>query len=1016
HTHGHPTTRPTPPTTHLDLPTYPFQHQRYWLHSDPSSSSPDADGLNHPLLRMTVALPDTGGTLFTGRLSVDAQPWLADHAVLGTVLLPGTGLVELVLQGAARVGCDTLEELVLEAPLVLPEHGAMSVQVALGAPEESGTRTVAVYSRPEKSPADLPWTRHAAGTVTPAGAEPAFSPTEWPPPGALPVDLTDAYQRLLVRGYHYGPVFQGLRAAWRRGDEVFAEVALPEETTPEAAAFGVHPALLDASLHAFVLDLHEDRSDAEDAVPPTRLPFAWHGARVHAPGAAAVRVRLRPVAADAVSVDVADLEGTPVASVESLVVRPVSTEQLRTAANALGAADTWRYHVAWEAAPDPAALGTLSGTWLAVGSPVPVDSPVADLLAALEAAGAGLVRLDVPAGTTRDALASRLSDLAVPLAGVVSCLPLAEGDHPEFAGLTTGLTDSLALVQALGDANVQAPLWCLTRGAVAVDDTEEVTSPEQAMLWGLGRVAALEHPDRWGGLIDLPAEPGEHDGARLTGILATTGGPEDQLALRTSGVFRRRLAPTEGPTRAATEPSTGAAPEGWAPRDSVLITGGTGGLGVQVARWAARHGAPEVVLLSRRGPAAEAVNALRAELAPLGTRVRAVAADVADRASLAAALGGLRADGCVVGTVVHAAGIVDDCPVADLRPADLARVSAVKTVGARLLQELLETGEAGEVRQKPLEAFVVFSSIAGVWGSGRQAAYAAANAYLDAFVQQRRSRGLAGTALAWGPWAGGGMVDATYEHQLRRRGLTPMDPEAAVHHLGRSLAADDTATVIADVDWTAFHPSFTALSPSPLFDAVPQVQRAQRVRRAAAPSATAGGGTLAAQLARTTPEEQERLLLQAIRTQIAAVLALDSREAVAPDRALGEIGFDSLMAVDLRNRLNTATGTRLPATLVFDHPTPLALARYLRSVVVPDRVDPAALAAEEFDRLETAVLALAPDTAARSVLAMRLGALTAKLEDFERTADADAEGVEKSLETATAEELMQLIDTEFGDV
>ncbi|MFH8387936.1 type I polyketide synthase [Kitasatospora sp. NPDC018058] len=874
----------------------------------------------HPLLGAVVVSPESGGVVLTGRLSVETQPWLADHAVFGTELLPGTAFVELALRAALEVDCTTVEELTLEAPLALPERGGTAVQVVVGAPEESGTRTVAVYSRPEKSPADLPWTRHATGVLAPHRPTPSTGPAEWPPSDAVAVEVEagGVYERLAARGYRYGPVFRGLRALWRRGQEVLAEVELPPGQAANAVAFGVHPALLDAALHAlpFTTDLF-----AEGEV---LLPFSWNGVTVPAPGASTLRVRLTPVGAGTVSLEATDASGAVVVSVASLVLRPVDAAQLRAAAGVVEA-DTWRYEVAWERVPGTATGASLSGTWLAV---VPAglsgaagDGSVDGYLAALAAGGAEVVRLDVSAADAeREALASMLAGAqegCSPFSGVVSLLGLDGNAHPLAPGVPAGVAGSLLLLQALGDAGVQAPLWCLTRGAVSTDVADPVTEAGQAMLWGLGRVAALEHPERWGGLIDLPTGTDSRSAELLVGVLAGPGG-EDQLALRPQGVFRRRL------VRAAAPAGDGGRP----PRGAVLITGGTGGLGVHVARWAAGCGAEDVVLLSRRGAEADGVAALREELEARGTRLRVVAADVTDRESLTSVLAELRAEDLAVTTVVHAAGVADECPLDDLRLADLTRVVAVKAVGARLLEELLD--EPAQSEGAGLEAFVVFSSIAGVWGSGRLAAYAAANAYLDAFVQQRRSRGLAGTALAWGPWAGGGMVDATYEHQLRRRGLTPMDPEAAVHHLGRSLAADDTATVIADVDWTAFHPSFTIARKSRLFDTLPQVRRA-RPHRPAADGDPADRARDTASLAGATEAEQEASLLDLVRREVASVLGHAGPEAVDPGRAFNAAGVDSLMAVELRNRLVRALDVALPATLVFDHPNPSALAGHLRA-------------------------------------------------------------------------------------
>ena len=311
----------------VELPTYAFQRRRFW--SKPASTTPaDAAGLglggaDHALLGAVVERPDSGGVVLTGRLSLAAQPWLADHVVGAVILFPGAGFVELVIRAGDEVGCAIIEELVLAAPLVVHPGGGVQVQVVVGPAGESGSRAVSVYSRGDQS--DGEWLLHAEGTLGVTAAEASVDLSVWPPVGAESVDISDGYARLAARGYEYGPAFQGLVAIWRRGPELFAEVAAPVEAGVKVDGMGIHPAVLDAVLHAAGL--------AVDSAQ-TMLPFCWRGVSLHAGGAGRLRARFTALGADAMSVEVADAAGLPVLTVRSLVTRPMSAEQLQAAATA----------------------------------------------------------------------------------------------------------------------------------------------------------------------------------------------------------------------------------------------------------------------------------------------------------------------------------------------------------------------------------------------------------------------------------------------------------------------------------------------------------------------------------------------------------------------------------------------------------------------------------------------------------------------------------------------------------
>ncbi|MCX2734489.1 polyketide synthase dehydratase domain-containing protein, partial [Saccharopolyspora sp. NFXS83] len=279
----------------MELPTYPFQHQRYWLEAPPST--------DHPLLSTALSLADGGGAVLNGRLSLRTHPWLADHAVLGSVLFPGTGFVELALRTADEVGAAGIEELVVSAPLTLAERGEVHVQVTVTAPDETGRRSLTVHSRTDEE-----WVLHASGMLTQNHQDTPVWPKQWPPAGAETVDVQGLYRGLAEADLTYGPLFQGLTAAWRVGDEVLAEVTLPDGAV--TTGFGLHPVLSDAALHAVGLN----------AGTQTRLPFAFRDVSLHAVGASTLRVRVSPAGTDAVSVELADAAGQPVASIGELVL------------------------------------------------------------------------------------------------------------------------------------------------------------------------------------------------------------------------------------------------------------------------------------------------------------------------------------------------------------------------------------------------------------------------------------------------------------------------------------------------------------------------------------------------------------------------------------------------------------------------------------------------------------------------------------------------------------------------
>jgi acyl transferase domain-containing protein len=706
-------------------------------------------------------------------------------------------------------------------------------------------------------------------------------------------------------------------------------------------------------------------------------------------------VERRDVAAVVAAVAGAGADEGAVAAVASAV--PVLSAWRRRERDRAATAG-WLYQVRWRpAAPEPAAA-QLAGTWLVVAPPEGEGFGLAlRCVQALSEHGAAVVlTVADPARAGRAGLAGALAGVAAgrAVAGVVSLLGVAAGGHGEHPVVAAGVAGTLVLVQALGDAGVGARLWSLTRTAVAACPEDGQPDAVQGQVWGLGRVAGLEHPDRWGGLADLPPVWDGQTGELLCAVLAGSAG-EDQVAIRGEGLLVRRL-------ERASQQNAAVAGDGgreWRPRGTVLITGGTGALGAHVARWAAGAGAGRVVLTSRSGPGAVGAARQAARLAGWGAGVLVAVCDVADRDAVAALTGRLAGDRRVPLTaVVHAAGVRSE--LGSLEGTDagsLAQVLAAKAAGAARLDELL--GDA------QLDAFVLFSSAVGTFGSAGQGSYATANAFLDGLAERRRARGLTATSIAWGPWGGGGI--AVTGQRLRRDGMRPMEPGAAVAVMRRAVAAGEACVVAADVDWERLAPALALAGVGALVGDLPEVA-AVLAAAGAAGAGGDGGARLAARLAGLDRVQQDQVLTRLVQTEAAAVLGHASAEAVPAGRAFKELGFDSLTAVELRNRLAAVTGRGLPATLVFDYPTPSVLAGYLRAEMLESGTIAHVFA--ELDKLELALCEI-DSGENRNAAITRLQTMLSK---FSKTgSDLGAANAAHRLESATLDEVLDFIDAEL---
>jgi acyl transferase domain-containing protein len=862
------------------LPTYAFQRTRYWLVPGGRTAGVAAAGLTpagHPLLSAVVSPASPAGMLFSGRLSTRDQPWLADHALAGTVLLPGTAFLDMAGKAGGLAGAGRVRDLAMTTPLSLAEHDEIAIQVIVGEPDETGSRTVAVYSRAADSRAtdDEPWTQHATGALDSVEPQVDDGIGGWPPNGAAAMDVDDLYDRLADRGYEYGPSFRGLQAAWLRDGEVFAEVRLPDALHGEAVSFGIHPALLDAALHAAAF------TDGADSIPP-RIPFSWNGFSLHIAGASSARVRLVPLGTDTLAVTVFDDTGHRVATVDSVVLRQVDASQtlLRDAL----------FQVDWQRLP------------AAQSGRTPQDTVVESCV------GFG----DVRAATTR-------------VLGLVQSF----------------LADEL---------RAGSRLLLRTRGAVTMGP-EEIPDLAQAAIWGLVRTVQAEHPGRF----ILMDEDDESAGSLVP--------DEPQVAVRGGAVFAPRLIRAPIPTERSVELGEG----------TVLITGGTGLLGGLLARHlVTRHGVRRLVLASRNGTAPE----LAAELTALGAEVDVVACDVADRDAVATLLETIPPEFPLT-AVVHAAAVLDDGTAEAQTPQRMDRVLAPKIDGAMHLAELTQDLD--------LAAFVLFSSVSGTLGSAGQGGYAAANAALDALAVRLRHQGRPATSLAWGYWESSGGIGETDLARIIRGGILPMSAQQGLDLFDAAMASGRTVPVPVWIDLAAFRAG-TVVPPPMLRGLVrPSVRRGEG-------SSDAG---LAARLAVMADAEREAALTDLVRAHVATVLGQGSQADVLDRRGFVEMGFDSLIAVEFRNRIAAATGLRLPTTLVFEHPTPAAVVRLLLvRLGEDDRPD-------GLDRLDAAVQELAEDPRLRPQLIERLESLLATFAG-------------DPLASATDEELFDLVDNDFG--
>jgi acyl carrier protein len=796
----------------------------------------------------------------------------------------------------------------------------------------------------------------------------AYDFRDWPPPGSTQVEIDGVYDRLARGGFHYGQCFRGLKAVYTRGSDLFAEVALPDDLVTDASRFALHPALLDAAMHApLALDTNSDGA---------QLPVSWTGVSLYAVGASSLRVRFRRESINA-SLDIADASGNHLAHIDALSTRPVSRDQLATTVSPGSL-----FHVHWPPSVDTKSR-TLVGRWVVVGSESnSLSEAVADRLVA---AGASCRRVEP----------ERLAE-ALPAEHVV-CVFSIESNLATAEETLRVTSEGLEVVQRLstdGEAPESKPprLWWVTTGAVAATPADDI-EPALAAVWGLGRTVMQEHPELACTLVDLQstADP-------LSALLSEFVIQDDE----------RQIAWRSGERRVARLVRAAAMPLRTVPElrtdGTVLITGGLGELGLHVARWLAHRGVKHLLLTGRRGTDTLGADLAVRELETLGARVTIAAVDVSDATALACVLGAIASDQ-PLRAVVHAAGALDDGVLTEQTPERVARVMSPKVQGACNLDAL--------TRQADLDAFILFSSLAGTLGSAGQGPYAAANAFLDALAARRQAMGLPAQSLAWGLWLddsqdkGAGLaarLASAQRARLMRTGVKPLSPSQGIALLQTALARPEPQLVAAPFDLRALRKALGNDVPPFWRGLIQMVQRAAEGR----------AGTWVRELGTLSPEQRERAILDAVRAEVARILSLSSADVVTADRPLRELGLDSLMAVELRNALGKRVGLTLPATLAYDHPTPAAIAKYVhgkvRSIVESRSTTSIDDLIVTLDRLDSSISAHKPSDEARERVVAKLNAVLSKW-NGEGAPQTEATSLADRIIAADAETLLKIIDT-----
>jgi len=968
------------PGRYVPLPLYPWQRERYWLDNGTRSTGPllsrYASRPGHPLLG--CRFPSAAAqVIFESQVSAGCPAFLNDHRLHGRVVIPAVVYLEMMLAAGRELWGDDpllIQDLTIREVMIFADSEARQIQTVLTRDNDTRVSCQIFSSAPDGEDA---WRLHASAVVCRGAAEdcttgepPQSQLARWQESCAVEAPAGALYALLESRGFRYGPSFLSIQGLWRGEDDALARVSLPEAAASNLALYRIHPALLEGCLQAMGALADRVQVTHEDVYIPIGIEsLRFYGTPAGGPLWSHARLRPAPslnpesVAGD---IQIFDESGRTVAEVARLQFKRVSHNAFSAVQELAG----WFYDIAWPEAPMPTpAVISGSASWLIVA-----ENDDADALSTVFAA-AETSCLIASAGLGRDAYAAKLEEAGPQLRGVLYVCG-AEQQWEDNRALADQQQRACGTVLALAQAAAKnawihpVRLWVATRGSQ--DIAGEVTqSPGQSALWGLGRVIALEHPEIWGGLIDLPPQPSERDWELLCGEVRGEGG-ESGIAYRGGRRHVARLRPVK--RRLAADGLTIKSDA------TYLISGGLGGLGLRTARWLVENGARNIALLGRSEPAEEQRTAI-ADMEQAGARVRFLRCDVARREQVREVFSILEQEMPPVAGILHTAGVLDDGVLMEQSWERFETVFGAKVYGAWNLHT--------EAR-RPLDLFVIFSSAAALMGSPGQANYAAANAFLDGLARWRRGRGLAGLSIQWGPWADIGMAARTPQSAARRESVRAIPPDVGVEALARAIRMQTSEVAVLPVVWEKFLQLFPrGQEPAMLAEIVREVRG-----RSGAEEAGLGAREFLAKLAEAPAPQRRGMLIDHIRTQIAAVMGMASPDEVPANRGIFELGMDSLMALELRNRLQAELGQPIPATLVFEHPTIEALSDYvLRAILrleAPEKAEAAAPGAgNQINQLLKAITELPPEEAA--------ALLQQKLVDSGQFSDRDVDTMLKQL-------------------